>query len=57
VIVTTGLLRSAVQEKADGDEATVYFEKPSTLEEFMKLGSIVRQVLEQRADDSTDPAA
>ncbi|MGH9618546.1 MAG: hypothetical protein ACRD45_02390 [Bryobacteraceae bacterium] len=43
------LVREALgQEAAIRNAAVVYFKKSSTLEEFMRLGSIVRQVLEQR---------
>lgn len=34
----------------------VYFKKPSTLEEFMQLGLIVRQVLEQRTTKDGNPS-
>lgn len=47
VIVISGLATSAVEEAATRNAAIMYFKKPSTLDEFMKLGSIVRRVLEQ----------
>jgi CheY-like chemotaxis protein len=49
VIIMTGLSSSSVEGKAILQSSTLYFKKPSTLEEFMQLGSIVRRVLEQRA--------
>ena len=47
VIIITGLSSGSPQESATGDEAMMYFEKPSTLEEFMQLGGLVRRVLEE----------
>ncbi|HEX7359598.1 MAG TPA: response regulator [Bryobacteraceae bacterium] len=47
VVVISGLSSSAVEEAAIRNAAVVYFKKPAALEEFMRLGSIVRQVLEQ----------
>jgi CheY-like chemotaxis protein len=48
VIVISGLATGAVEEKATRNAAMVYFKKPSTLDEFMQLGSIVRNVLEKK---------
>lgn len=48
VIVMTGLSSSAVREKTSRRDGTLLFEKPSTLEEFLHLGSMIRRVLEQR---------
>jgi CheY-like chemotaxis protein len=48
VIVMTGLRSSAVTEKTSRHHATLFFEKPSTLEEFLQLGSMIRRVCEQR---------
>jgi DNA-binding response OmpR family regulator len=48
VIVMSGLPAEAVEEKATRHAATVYFKKPLTLDEFMQLGSIVRNVLERK---------
>ena len=48
VIVMTGLSSSAVKEKALRHDAMLYFEKPSTLDEFLQLGSMIRQVFEQQ---------
>jgi len=48
VIVMTGLGASAVKEKAIRHDALLYFEKPSTLDEFLQLGSMIRQVFEQQ---------
>lgn len=47
VIVISGLISGSVKEMAIRNAAMVYSKKPSTFEEFMQLGSIVRQVLEQ----------
>lgn len=49
VVVMTGFASSALPETGAGHAATVYFQKPSTLEEFMQLGSIVRRLLENNA--------
>lgn len=49
VIVMTGLSSSSLEGKAIRHNAMTYFEKPSTLEEFMQLGSIVCRILEQGA--------
>jgi CheY-like chemotaxis protein len=48
VIVMTGLSSSAVSERTSRHDGTLLFEKPSTLEEFLHLGSMIRRVLEQR---------
>ena len=53
-IIITGLSSRCVQEAAMRDNVIMCFEKPSTLEEFMQLGSIVRQVLERTAQTSPD---
>jgi CheY-like chemotaxis protein len=45
VVVMTALDSRLVGDQAVGHAALVYFRKPSTLSEFMRLGSIVRQVL------------
>jgi CheY-like chemotaxis protein len=47
VIVMTGLSSSAVKEKTIRHDATLYFEKPSTLDGFLQLGSMIRGVFEQ----------
>ncbi|HEY3453189.1 MAG TPA: response regulator [Bryobacteraceae bacterium] len=47
VIVMTGLSSSAVRERTSRHHAIVHFEKPSTLDEFLQLGSMIRQVFEQ----------
>jgi CheY-like chemotaxis protein len=47
IIVMSGLSSSLIKGIATEHPAIVYFKKPSTLEEFMELGSIVRRVLEQ----------
>ncbi|HWF65660.1 MAG TPA: response regulator [Acidobacteriaceae bacterium] len=52
VIVMTGLSSSAVTERISRHRAIVYFEKPSTLDEFLQLGSMIRQVFEQRTVNS-----
>lgn len=51
VVVMTSLYSSTIEEKAIRHTALVYFEKASTLEEFMQLGSIVRRVLAGRPFD------
>ena len=55
VIVMTGLSSSAVKEKALRHDAMLYFEKPSTLDEFLQLGSMIRRVFEQRMEKSGHP--
>ena len=57
VIVMTGLSSSAVRERTTRHHAVLYFEKPSTLEEFLQLGSMIRQVLEPRAANWGDPVS
>jgi CheY-like chemotaxis protein len=52
IIVMTGLSSNAVKEMATRHHAMLYFEKPSTLEEFLQLGSIVHRVLEQGTANS-----
>jgi CheY-like chemotaxis protein len=52
-IIMTGLSFSCIEEEAIRYDAITYFKKPSTLEEFMQLGSIVRRVLER---GTTSPA-
>jgi DNA-binding response OmpR family regulator len=47
VIAMSGLAPGAMEEMAARQAAAVYFEKPSTLGEFMRLGSIIRSVLEK----------
>jgi DNA-binding response OmpR family regulator len=49
VVVMSGLLAGATEEKATRHAAMVYFQKPSTLDGFMQLGSIVRNVLQKQA--------
>ncbi|HLJ12905.1 MAG TPA: response regulator [Bryobacteraceae bacterium] len=49
VIVMSGLIAGATEEKATRHAAMVYFQKPSTLDGFMQLGSIVRNVLQKQA--------
>ena len=56
VIIMTGLCSGVLDEKAIGNEAT-YFEKPSTLDEFLHLGSIVGRILEQRVTSLGDRSA
>lgn len=48
VIIMTGLRSNGVREKTARHDATLFFEKPSTLDEFLQLGSMIRRVLEQR---------
>ena len=47
VIIMTGLSSRSVKEKAIRHDAMLYFEKPSTLDEFLQLGSMIRRVFEQ----------
>lgn len=47
VIIMTGLSSNVLDETVVGDDM-IYFEKPSTLDEFLHLGCIVRRILEQR---------
>ena len=54
VIVMTGLSRNSIDEAAIGYEGVVYFEKPSTLEEFLKLGALVRRLLGEGAAPNAD---
>jgi CheY-like chemotaxis protein len=56
VIVISGLSSGSVKETAIRNAATVYFKKPSTLEEFMQRGLIGRQVLEQRTTKDGNPS-
>jgi DNA-binding response OmpR family regulator len=49
VIVMSGLMARATEEKATRHAAMLYFQKPSTLDGFMQLGSIVRNVLRKQA--------
>jgi CheY-like chemotaxis protein len=46
-IIMTGLSFGSVQEEVIRDHAMMYFEKPSTLDQFLQLGSIIRRVLER----------
>jgi DNA-binding response OmpR family regulator len=48
VIVMSGLIAGATEEKATRHAAIVYFQKSSTLDGFMQLGSIVRNVLQKQ---------
>jgi CheY-like chemotaxis protein len=52
VIVMTGSDSRAIEEKAVRHAALFYFRKPSSLVEYMELGSIVRRVLAQRSDSA-----
>jgi len=45
VIVMTGVDARALDPEAASQGPLVYFQKPSSLGEFMKLGSLVRRVL------------
>ena len=49
VIVMSGLIACGTEEKATRHAAMVYFQQPSTLDGFMQLGSIVRNVLQKQA--------
>jgi CheY-like chemotaxis protein len=52
VIIMSG--SAVVEEEATRHPATIYFKKPSTLDEFMQLGSIVRNVLEKKSEVRND---
>jgi hypothetical protein len=45
----SGLIACGTEEKATRHAAMVYFQQPSTLDGFMQLGSIVRNVLQKQA--------
>jgi CheY-like chemotaxis protein len=45
VLVVTGSDSTLIEEKSVRDAALSYFRKPSTLEEFMQLGAVVRSLL------------
>ncbi|MEO8100270.1 MAG: response regulator [Acidobacteriota bacterium] len=45
VIIMTSSPSRIIEEMDDGHAALVYFQKPSTLAEFMELGAIMRRVL------------
>lgn len=47
VIVMSGLDPSLMEQKATKHAAMVYFSKPSTVDEYLRLGSIVKDVLRQ----------
>lgn len=53
VIVMTGLDSPMVEGTAMKQAALVYFRKPSTLEEYMQLGPMIRQVLRTNARDAS----
>jgi DNA-binding response OmpR family regulator len=53
VIVMSCVIAGAAEEKATRHAAIVYFEKPSTLDGFMQLGSIVRNVLQKYTRGAT----
>lgn len=45
VIVLAGADLKMIREQREGFPALIFFEKPSELDEFMKLGALVRSVL------------
>jgi CheY-like chemotaxis protein len=55
VVVMTSSDSSILEEKAARLAAVVYFRKPLTLEEFMHLGSIARDVLSRKAEGTESP--
>jgi DNA-binding response OmpR family regulator len=56
VVVMTGLDSAAVASIAARNAAPVYFRKPSSFDEFLQLGSIVRSVLKiQQIGDGASP--
>ena len=52
VIVLTGLDSPIGKDTATKQAAIVYFRKPSTLDEYMQLGPMIRQVLRTKAGDA-----
>jgi CheY-like chemotaxis protein len=54
VIIMSGSAAGLVEEEATRHPAMIYFKKPSTLDEFMQLGSIVRNVLEKNSEVRND---
>jgi DNA-binding response OmpR family regulator len=48
VILMSGLPSGAIEAKAARHGAIVHFQKPLTLDEFMQLGPIIRNVLEKK---------
>jgi CheY-like chemotaxis protein len=55
VIVMTGMSTRLLEKKANSHTAITYFEKPSTLEEFLQLGSVVSRILAQVARGAGEP--
>jgi CheY-like chemotaxis protein len=53
VIVMSGVTSGAVEEKAARHAAMVCFKKSLTLDEFMQLGSIVRNILQKQTRGAT----
>jgi CheY-like chemotaxis protein len=56
VIIMTGLSFRVLDQEAIGVDV-IYFEKPSTLDEFLQLGCIVRRIFEQRIPSLDDREA
>lgn len=55
VIVMTGMSTRLLEKQANIHSAITYFEKPSTLEEFLQLGSVVSRILAQVASGAGEP--
>jgi CheY-like chemotaxis protein len=56
VIIMTSLDSSVIDEKAGGYEAVVYFQKSSTLDEFMQLGLVVQCLLAGQVPGNSETA-
>jgi two-component system, chemotaxis family, response regulator Rcp1 len=56
VIVMTSLASRWIEDNAAKDGALVYCSKPSTLDELVKLGAVVRNMLEQHGRGAGNPA-
>jgi CheY-like chemotaxis protein len=49
VIVMSGISAAHIEETAAKHAGLLFFQKPSTLDEYLRLGSIVRNLLPKRA--------
>jgi len=56
VIVMTSLASKWIEDNAAKDGAMVYCSKPSTLDELLKLGVVVRNMLNQHGRGAGNPA-
>jgi CheY-like chemotaxis protein len=50
VIVMSGINAPYIEEAVAKDAALVFFQKPSTLDEYLRLGSIVQNLLQKRIE-------